>query len=119
VGATQNKPHSPTPKQRLWNSIRLLRRSTTPTKKRKLPTHNRARNRNHGKPHNKRRKSHQKTASALLKLLIPNATTEGTNREEIKQIIELAIEFRNQVREWLHLLAPGEYPKEKLYYKVR
>ncbi|MEM2555426.1 MAG: BREX system Lon protease-like protein BrxL [Candidatus Caldarchaeum sp.] len=63
-------------------------------------------------------KSIHKTASGLLKLLIPNAPENGISREELRQIMDIAVEHRNQVREWLHILQPGEFPKEKLGYKT-
>ncbi|MEM4147900.1 MAG: BREX system Lon protease-like protein BrxL, partial [Candidatus Caldarchaeum sp.] len=63
-------------------------------------------------------KSILKTASALLKLLTPNADRDGIARDELKQIMDIAVEYRNQVREWLHILQPGEFPKEKLSYKT-
>lgn len=63
-------------------------------------------------------KSVLKTASALLKLLAPNADRDGIARDELKQIMDIAVEYRNQVREWLHILQPGEFPKEKLHHKT-
>ncbi|MEM0462312.1 MAG: BREX system Lon protease-like protein BrxL, partial [Candidatus Caldarchaeum sp.] len=63
-------------------------------------------------------KSVLKIASGLLKLLAPNADRDGVARDELNQIMDTAVEYRNQVREWLHILQPGEYPKEKLYYKT-
>lgn len=63
-------------------------------------------------------KSVLKTASALLKLLTPNADRDGIARDELKQIMDIAVEYRNQVREWLHILQPGEFPKEKLHHKT-
>lgn len=63
-------------------------------------------------------KSVLRTSSALLKILVPNATEDGVSREELKQIMDVAVEYRNQVREWLHILQPGEFPKERLNYKI-
>ncbi|MEM4716197.1 MAG: BREX system Lon protease-like protein BrxL [Candidatus Caldarchaeum sp.] len=63
-------------------------------------------------------KSILKIASGLLKLITPNAPENGTSREELRQIMDIAVEYRNQVREWLHILQPGEFPKEKLTYKT-
>ncbi|MEM1937713.1 MAG: BREX system Lon protease-like protein BrxL, partial [Candidatus Caldarchaeum sp.] len=63
-------------------------------------------------------KSILKIASGLLKLITPNAPENGTSREELRQIMDIAVEHRNQVREWLHILQPGEFPKEKLTYKT-
>lgn len=64
-------------------------------------------------------KSLKKLASGLIKLLIPNASTSGINRQELKQILDICIEYRNQIREWLHILQPGEFPEEKISYKMK
>lgn len=63
-------------------------------------------------------KSILKLACGLLKLLIPNAPDDGVSREELKQIMDIAVEYRNRIREWLHILQPGEFPKEKLSYRI-
>ncbi|MEM2687252.1 MAG: BREX system Lon protease-like protein BrxL [Thermoproteota archaeon] len=64
-------------------------------------------------------KSIKRLAGALLKLLVPNATKSGVSREEMRKVMEVAVEYRNQVRELLHLLDPGEFAKEKLGFRVR
>lgn len=63
-------------------------------------------------------KSILKTASALLKLLVPNAAEDGISREELNQIMAVAVQYRNTVREWLHILQPGEFTNEKLTFKT-
>ncbi|MEZ6133944.1 MAG: BREX system Lon protease-like protein BrxL [Pirellulaceae bacterium] len=49
-----------------------------------------------------------KSASALAKLLYPNGKI---NDEELLEILLLACELRQRVREQLHLMAPGEYDR--------
>jgi ATP-dependent Lon protease len=53
----------------------------------------------------------QKTLSGLLKLMYPHA--EVTD-EQLEELLLLAIEGRQRVRNQLHLMAPGEYPPVKI-----
>ena len=55
----------------------------------------------------------KRIASGLLKLLVPN---ENTNKSEMKTIMDIAVEYRKRVNDWLHILAPGEFPKKNLNY---
>lgn len=64
-------------------------------------------------------KSIKRLASGLLKLLAPDAMNRGLSREEVRTVVGLAVEYRNQVRELLHLIDPGEFPKERLSFRVR
>lgn len=52
-----------------------------------------------------------KTTSALLKLLHPDGKITD---EELEDIISLACELRQRVRNQLHLIAPGEYDRISL-----
>jgi ATP-dependent Lon protease len=52
-----------------------------------------------------------KTVSGLLKLLYPNGQVTD---EELEEILLLACELRQRVREQLHLIAPGEYDRVRL-----
>lgn len=58
----------------------------------------------------------KKVASGLLKLLIPNCSF---SRSELKAVMDVAVEYRNRVNDWLHILSPGEFPKKRLGYKLR
>jgi len=60
----------------------------------------------------------KKISSVLLKLLVPDAPFSGFDRKELNIIMDLAIDFRNRVNDWLHVLAPGEFPTKRLKYKV-
>ncbi|MBI4318411.1 MAG: BREX system Lon protease-like protein BrxL [Chloroflexi bacterium] len=52
-----------------------------------------------------------KTASGMIKLLHP----DGKNTDdELAEVLELACELRQRVREQLHLMAPGEYDRVRL-----
>jgi ATP-dependent Lon protease len=56
-----------------------------------------------------------KTASGLLKLLYPHG--EVTD-EELSELLCLACELRQRVREQLHLIAPGEYDRIKIAIRM-
>ena len=45
--------------------------------------------------------------------------SEGISREELRRVIEVAVEYRQRVRDWIHKVDPGEFPKEKLVVTVR
>jgi ATP-dependent Lon protease len=57
-----------------------------------------------------------KTASGLLKLLYPDGRLID---QELGELLLLACELRQRVREQLHLMAPGEYDRVKLAVKLR
>lgn len=61
-------------------------------------------------------KSIKRISSALIKLLFPN---KSFNKDELKLVTDVALEFRQGIRDWLHKIAPGEFPKEKLDIKIR
>ena len=52
-----------------------------------------------------------KTLSGLLKLMYPHGQVDD---EQIEELLALAIEGRQRVRNQLHLIAPGEYPPIKI-----
>jgi len=60
-------------------------------------------------------KSFKRITSALIKLLFPNKTFD---RGELKLVADIALEFRQRVRDWLHKIAPGEFPKERLSIRI-
>jgi len=55
--------------------------------------------------------SFKKITSALIKLLFPDKTF---SKDEFKLVADTAIELRQRVRDWLHKIAPGEFPNEEL-----
>jgi ATP-dependent Lon protease len=61
-------------------------------------------------------KSVKKVASGLLKLLFPGEAFDG---EELKRVLEIALEYRQRIRDWLHKVDPGEFPKERLSFKIK
>ncbi|MEL9941012.1 MAG: BREX system Lon protease-like protein BrxL [Ignisphaera sp.] len=60
-------------------------------------------------------KSFKKITSALIKLLFPH---KSFNKSELKLVADAALEFRQRVRDWLHKIAPGEFPKERLNIRI-
>lgn len=56
-----------------------------------------------------------KTTSALLKLLYPNGRIDD---EELEEVLMMACEFRQRVRDQLNLISPGEYEKVALAVKI-
>jgi ATP-dependent Lon protease len=60
-------------------------------------------------------KSFKRVASGLLKLLFPNKQFDDN---ELKLVIDMALEYRQRVRDWLHKIDPGEYPNEKLSVRI-
>jgi ATP-dependent Lon protease len=61
-------------------------------------------------------RSVKKIASSLVKLLFPNKTFDIS---ELRRVVEVAVEYRQRVRDWLHKVDPGEFPKERLVAMVR
>jgi len=61
-------------------------------------------------------KSVKRLLSGLIKLLFPDG---AFNTQELRTITEIAVEYRQRVRDWLHKIAPGEFPKEKLSVAVK
>jgi len=58
----------------------------------------------------------KKIASGLLKLLSLHGEWD---KSELDLVMDIALEYRQRVRGWLHILAPGEFPKERLSYRIR
>jgi ATP-dependent Lon protease len=61
-------------------------------------------------------RSVKKIASGLVKLLFPDKTFDIS---ELRRVVEVAVEYRQRVRDWLHKVDPGEFPKERLVVTVR
>ncbi|MEM4510767.1 MAG: BREX system Lon protease-like protein BrxL, partial [Pyrobaculum sp.] len=58
----------------------------------------------------------KKIVGAFIKLLFPNLEFD---KRELQAVVQYAVELRQRVRDWLHKLSPGEFPREELSYKVR
>jgi ATP-dependent Lon protease len=60
-------------------------------------------------------KSIKRIASGLLKLLFPD---KNFDKNELERVINIAVEYRQKIRDWLHKIDPGEFPNERLGYKI-
>ena len=58
----------------------------------------------------------KKIMSAFTKILFPNLQFDN---RELKIVAGFATEMRQRVRDWLHKLSPGEFPKEAISVTVR
>ncbi|MEM4629576.1 MAG: BREX system Lon protease-like protein BrxL [Zestosphaera sp.] len=58
----------------------------------------------------------KKMVSAYMKLLFPNLEFD---KRELEVVVRHVVDLRQRVREWLHKLSPGEFPKERITYAVR
>ncbi|MEM3504595.1 MAG: BREX system Lon protease-like protein BrxL, partial [Archaeoglobaceae archaeon] len=59
-------------------------------------------------------KAVKKIVSAFMKLLFP---TMEFDKKELEIVVQHAVELRQRVRDWLHKLSPGEFPKGNLSFK--
>ena len=60
-------------------------------------------------------KAIKKTAAGLLKVLCPN---DEFGDDELKLCMDIAIEYRQRVADWLHKLSPGEFKRKHFRYKI-
>ncbi|MEM1703570.1 MAG: BREX system Lon protease-like protein BrxL [Zestosphaera sp.] len=58
----------------------------------------------------------KKIVSAFVKLLFPDLEFD---KRELQVVVQHAVELRQRVRDWLHKLSPGEFPRETLSFKLR
>lgn len=61
-------------------------------------------------------KAIKKMLSAFIKLLFPNMEFDNS---ELRMITEYVIELRQRVREWLHKISPGEFPRVDIKFDIR
>ncbi|MBS7609959.1 ATP-dependent Lon-type protease, partial [Candidatus Bathyarchaeota archaeon] len=70
----------------------------------------------HGKVTIRDQKSILRTASGFLKLLYPNGKVDD---EALRTCLDLAVEYRQRVHDWLYHVSPGEFRPKKLGYSLR
>jgi len=56
-------------------------------------------------------KAFKRITSGLIKLLFPD---KSFDRSELELVARIALEARQRVGDWLHRIAPGEFPREEL-----
>jgi ATP-dependent Lon protease len=61
-------------------------------------------------------KAVKRIMSGLIKLLFPDMQFD---KSELELVANIALGYRQRIRDWLHLLSPGEYLKEKLSIKIK
>lgn len=61
-------------------------------------------------------KSIKKIASGMLKLLCPH---EEFTDEELKMCMNIAVEYRQRIHDWLCKLSPGEFKEKKIGYILK
>lgn len=57
--------------------------------------------------------------SGLLKLLYPHKTSETVLSEELKRVLDVAVDLRQRVLDQLAIISPGEFKGIKLEYKLK
>ncbi|MEZ0394800.1 MAG: BREX system Lon protease-like protein BrxL, partial [Desulfurococcaceae archaeon] len=61
-------------------------------------------------------KAIKRMLSAFIKLLFPHMEFD---KGELKTVTEYVVELRQRVRDWLHKISPGEFPKEQISFVVK
>jgi ATP-dependent Lon protease len=61
-------------------------------------------------------KAVKRLASGFLKLICPHGEIGD---RELKLALDLAVEYRQRIADWLHFMKPGEYERKKIGYKIR
>jgi ATP-dependent Lon protease len=61
-------------------------------------------------------KAVKRLASGFLKLISPHGEVGD---RELKLALDLAVEYRQRIADWLHFMKPGEYERKKIGYKIR
>lgn len=61
-------------------------------------------------------KAVKKMLSAFVKLFFPHMEFD---KKELRVVAEHVVELRQRVRDWLHKISPGEFPREKIEVVVR
>jgi ATP-dependent Lon protease len=58
----------------------------------------------------------KKVASGFLKLICPHGEIGD---RELKLALDLAVEYRQRIADWLHFMKPGEYERKKIGYRIK
>lgn len=61
-------------------------------------------------------KAIKRLASGFLKLIAPHGEISD---KELKLALDIAIEYRQRIADWLHFIRPGEYERKKIGYRVK
>jgi len=55
----------------------------------------------------------KRLASGILKLIAPHKEVDDV---ELKMALDIAVEYRQRVADWLHFIRPGEFERKKIGY---
>ena len=58
----------------------------------------------------------KRLVSGFLKLICPHGEISD---KELKLALDLAVEYRQRIADWLHFMKPGEYERKKIGYSVK
>jgi ATP-dependent Lon protease len=61
-------------------------------------------------------KAIKRIASGFLKLITPHGEFGNS---ELKMALDLAVEYRQRIADWLHFMKPGEFERKKIGYRVK
>ncbi|RZN43493.1 MAG: BREX system Lon protease-like protein BrxL [Methanophagales archaeon ANME-1-THS] len=61
-------------------------------------------------------KSVKKIASGMLKILCPHGVV---GNDELKMCMDIAVEYRQRVVDWLHQISPGEFKPKRIMWQER
>lgn len=72
-----------------------------------------------GKMGQRDQRSLVRIGSGLLKLIFPHRTTETVESNELKTVLDVAMDLRQRVLDQLAIISPGEFGGVKLEYKLK
>lgn len=61
-------------------------------------------------------KALKRVASGMLKLLFPDGNID---RGDLQYVMDIVLEFRQRIRDWLFKIAPGEFSNDKLSIRIK
>ncbi len=72
-----------------------------------------------GKMGQRNQRSLVRIGSGLLKLMFPHRTAKTIQPNELKTVIDIAVDLRSRVIEQLSIIQPGEFKDIKLSYRIK
>lgn len=74
---------------------------------------------NFGSMSQRNQRSLVRIGSGLLKLIFPHRTAETIESNELKMVLDVAVDLRTRVVEQLAVIAPAEFKDVKLSYRIK
>lgn len=74
---------------------------------------------NFGKMGQRDQRSLVRIGSGLLKLIFPHRTTETVEFDELKTVLDVAVDLRQRVLNQLAIISPGEFGGVRLSYEIK